>query len=113
MKSPKFAVYWVQLVTRTGSFNGPLAAKPTNAATAVPTASIGLEPDETSSMYTPGERYVGIAPPASDRPDPASMVAGTSTTYRPQGDTPGGTTCPNGRTHGRGPAAVAARTLTG
>ena len=39
----------VQLVTSVGSLIGPLSAKPTNAATAVPTPSIGFEPEETSS----------------------------------------------------------------
>src|SRR5215218_5969434 len=35
-------------------------ARPTNAATDVPTPSIGLEADGTSSTYTPGDRYVGM-----------------------------------------------------
>ena len=43
-------VYCVQLVTSTGSFSGPRSVKPTNAPSAVPTASIGREPEETSSM---------------------------------------------------------------
>jgi hypothetical protein len=41
------------------------------------------------------------------------MVATGAATYRPQGDTPGGTTCPNGQTHGPGLPGVGARTLTG
>ena len=41
---------WVQLVTSVGSLTGPFSAKPTKAATAVPTPSIGLEPEDTSSM---------------------------------------------------------------
>jgi hypothetical protein len=36
-----------------GKCSGPPGGRPTKAATAVPTASIGFEPDETSSMYTP------------------------------------------------------------
>ncbi len=47
---PKVFTNWVQLVTSTGSLNGPEAANPTNAATAVPTPSIGLDPEDTSSM---------------------------------------------------------------
>ena len=41
---------------RVGWLSGPFSAKPTKAATAVPTASIGREPEDTSSMYTPGAR---------------------------------------------------------
>src|SRR6266568_947093 len=77
MKSPNVDVNCVQLVTSIGSFNGPFAANPTNAATAVPTASIGLDPEETSSMYTPGERYVGMGCLllASGRSPPGSWSA--------------------------------------
>src|SRR5690348_18435523 len=38
----------------------PLVVYPTKAAVDVPTPSIGFEPLEISSMYTPGRRYVGI-----------------------------------------------------
>ena len=50
MKSPKLWVNWVQLVTSVGWLAGPFSANPTKAATAVPTPSIGFEPDDTSSM---------------------------------------------------------------
>ena len=50
MNPPKFVTNWVQFVTRIGVFTGPVSAKPTNAATAVPTPSIGFEPEDTSSM---------------------------------------------------------------
>ncbi len=63
MKPPKVRVYWSQPVTSVGVWNGPLAANPTNAATAVPTPSIGRAPDCTSSTYTPGVRYVGMLAP--------------------------------------------------
>ena len=49
MNSPKFWVNWLQFVTRVGSLNGPRSAMPTKAATAVPTPSIGREPESTSS----------------------------------------------------------------
>jgi hypothetical protein len=49
MKSPKVAVNCVQLVQSTGVLNGPRAARPTKAATAVPTPSIGRTADSTSS----------------------------------------------------------------
>src|SRR5581483_1000542 len=39
---------------------GPPGARPTNAATAVPTPSMGFFPLVTSSTYTPGVRYVGM-----------------------------------------------------
>ena len=39
------------------------------------------------------------------------MAATTVATHRPRGDTPGGTTCPNGQTHGPGTAGMAASTL--
>src|SRR5690349_22185395 len=64
MNSPKVCVNCPQLETSVGVLNGPDAANPTKAATAVPTPSIGREPDSTSSTYTPGDRYVGIVPPA-------------------------------------------------
>ena len=50
MKPPKFWVNWVQLVTSVGWLNGPCSANPTKAATAVPAASMGREPEDTSSM---------------------------------------------------------------
>src|SRR5215471_18731114 len=42
---------------------GPFRARPTKAATAVPTPSIGAEPAGFSSTKTPGDRYVGMRPP--------------------------------------------------
>src|SRR5215469_8536428 len=51
---------WLQLEMRIGTLTGPPGASPTNAATAVPTPSIGFFPLETSSTYTPGVRYVGM-----------------------------------------------------
>ena len=56
MKSPKVCVNWPQLDTSVGVLKGPSAAKPTKAATAVPTPSIGRAPASTSSTYTPGVR---------------------------------------------------------
>ena len=50
MKPPKLETNCVQFVTRIGVFTGPASANPTNAATAVPTPSIGFEPEDTSSM---------------------------------------------------------------
>jgi hypothetical protein len=49
VNSPKAATYWDQLVTRVGSFSGPVGARPTKAATEVPTPSMGREPLATSS----------------------------------------------------------------
>ena len=49
MKSPKMPVNWLQLVTSVGALNGPALAKPTKAATAVPTPSIGRAPASISS----------------------------------------------------------------
>ncbi len=49
MKSPNVATNWLQLVISVGSSNGPFWAKPTKAATEVPTPSIGRDPDSTSS----------------------------------------------------------------
>ena len=49
MKSPNVWVNWLQFVTSVGVLAGPRAARPTNAATAVPTPSIGREPASTSS----------------------------------------------------------------
>jgi hypothetical protein len=49
MNAPKLDVNCVQFVTSFGSFCGPFSAKPTKAATAVPTPSIGFEPDDCSS----------------------------------------------------------------
>src|SRR5690606_41106442 len=53
---------WVQLVTATASFTraSSRGACPTNPAVLVPTASIGREPDSTSSTYTPGLKYSGM-----------------------------------------------------
>lgn len=48
-KSPKVLANWLQLVMSVGSSNGPRWAKPTKAATEVPTPSIGRDPDSTSS----------------------------------------------------------------
>jgi hypothetical protein len=42
-------VNWLQFVISVGWLSGPRAAKPTNAATAVPTPSIGRDPASTSS----------------------------------------------------------------
>ena len=47
--------YLFQSVTRVGSLTGPSSVRPTKAAMAVPTPSIGRDPAGTSSMYTPGE----------------------------------------------------------
>ncbi|MFC7471704.1 hypothetical protein ACFQVA_35595 [Actinomadura keratinilytica] len=49
MKSPKAATNCVQLVTSVGAFSGPDGARPTKAATEVPTPSMGREPLATSS----------------------------------------------------------------
>ena len=51
-------VFWYcdQLVISTGLLRGPISAKPTNAATDVPTPSIGRLPGGVSSTYTPGVR---------------------------------------------------------
>src|ERR1700759_3289713 len=51
---------WLQLEIRIGTLMGPPGASPTNAATAVPTPSMGFFPLVTSSTYTPGVRYVGM-----------------------------------------------------
>src|ERR1700749_1626719 len=51
---------WLQLEMRIGTLTGPPGASPTNAATAVPTPSIGFFPLDTSSTYTPGVRDVGM-----------------------------------------------------
>src|SRR4051794_29905448 len=59
MKSPKLLTNCPQFAKRTGLFSGPVSARPTNAATAVPTPSMGRDPLSTSSTKTPGERYVG------------------------------------------------------
>ena len=47
--SPNSAVYWRQLVTIVGALTGPCGAIPMNPAMAVPTPSMGAEPDGTSS----------------------------------------------------------------
>ena len=47
---------WVQFEICTGVLRGPPGASPTNAATDVPTPSMGLDADGTSSTYTPGVR---------------------------------------------------------
>ncbi len=49
MKPPNAPVNWLQFVTSVGVWNGPSAAMPTNAATAVPTPSIGRDPASRSS----------------------------------------------------------------
>src|SRR5918998_269304 len=59
--SPKIFANWVQFAIRIGVLTGPPGASPTNAATAVPTPSIGLFAEGTSSTYTPGVRYVGTS----------------------------------------------------
>ena len=58
MKSPNAARNCDQLVTGVGLLNSPFSAKPTKAATAVPTPSMGLLALSISSTYTPGDRYV-------------------------------------------------------
>ena len=57
--SPVFYYYPPLAFYLTGAFG--LGATPTNPATLVPTASIGLAPVEISSMYTPGVKYVGMS----------------------------------------------------
>ena len=47
--SPKIFANCVQFEIRIGVFTGPPGARPTNAAIDVPTPSIGLEADGTSS----------------------------------------------------------------
>ncbi len=54
--SPKILANCVQLEIRIGVLIGPPGARPTNAATAVPTPSIGLLAEGISSTYTPGVR---------------------------------------------------------
>ncbi len=49
MNSPNVWTNWLQFVTSVASLNGPLAASPTKAATAVPTPSMGRDPASTSS----------------------------------------------------------------
>ncbi len=49
MKSPNDETNWVQFVTITGVLAGPRWARPTKAATAVPTPSMGREAAWTSS----------------------------------------------------------------
>ena len=58
---PNVSTYWPQFVISVGVFAGPAGANPTKAAIAVPTPSMGRAPVLTSSMYTPGDRYSGIA----------------------------------------------------
>src|SRR5207247_9131204 len=58
--SAKIFANCVQFEIRIGVLTGPPGASPTNAATAVPTPSIGLFADGISSTYTPGVRYVGM-----------------------------------------------------
>src|SRR5215831_17562904 len=58
--APKVSTYCDQLVINVGVLAGPAGAKPTNAAIAVPTPSMGRVPLATSLMYTPGVRYSGI-----------------------------------------------------
>ena len=52
--SPKIVANCVQFAIRVGRFTGPPGARPTNAAIDVPTPSIGLFAEGTSSTYTPG-----------------------------------------------------------
>ena len=52
--SPKIVANWVQFAIRVGLLIGPPGARPTNAAIDVPTPSIGLFAEGTSSTYTPG-----------------------------------------------------------
>ena len=52
--SPKIVANCVQFEIRVGRLTGPPGARPTNAAIDVPTPSIGLFADGTSSTYTPG-----------------------------------------------------------
>ena len=59
--SPKIFANCVQFEIRIGVLTGPPGASPTNAATAVPTPSIGLFAEGISSTYTPGVRYVGTS----------------------------------------------------
>ena len=47
--SPKILLNWVQFEIRMGVLTGPPGARPTNAAIEVPTPSIGLEVEGTSS----------------------------------------------------------------
>ncbi len=47
--SPNFSTYCRQFVISVGWFGGPFGAMPMNAAMAVPTPSIGLVPELTSS----------------------------------------------------------------
>ena len=48
-KPPNVLVNWVQLLISVGWLNGPFSVRPTKAATAVPTPSMGLEPESVSS----------------------------------------------------------------
>src|SRR5215208_1121050 len=59
--SPKIRANCVQFEIRIGVLTGPPGARPTKAATAVPTPSIGLFAEGISSTYTPGVRYVGTS----------------------------------------------------
>src|SRR3954447_19684075 len=59
--SPKIRANCVQLEIRIGVLIGPPGARPTKAATAVPTPSMGLFAEGISSTYTPGVRYVGMS----------------------------------------------------
>ena len=52
--SPKMRANCVQFEIRIGRLTGPPGARPTNAAIDVPTPSIGLFCEGTSSTYTPG-----------------------------------------------------------
>src|SRR5215471_8617416 len=55
--TPNVSTYCDQFVTSVALLTGPAGAKPTNAAIAVPTPSIGRGPLLTSSIYTPGDKY--------------------------------------------------------
>ena len=61
LDAAKLFTYCDQLVTSTGRLTGLPAAKPTKAAVAVPTPSMGFGPASTSWIYTPGDKYSGMA----------------------------------------------------
>src|SRR5207245_8484024 len=96
MKPPKVWANWLQLVTRVGALAGPRSARPTKAATAVPTPSIGREPASTSSTYTPGDRYCGMRP-SSTWTDPASLACGKPPRQGARVRDGGSSGCPNGQ----------------
>src|SRR5215467_698878 len=65
LATPNVSTYCDQLVTSVALLTGPAGAKPTKAAIAVPTPSIGRGPLLTSSIYTPGDKYSAmmVTPP--------------------------------------------------